>query len=161
MRSGFWSAPDISSAPTKHAGRIGVTEINMFMDMNRRAPDSGECGLASASRGGGPGDRRYEQRWIPSSPLSKGKPSFRILKIDFACLPPHPPRQGKAKFPDITLGLVLERGGRGACSLAPTVQYTGTQPYVYQWCLRAGNRSSEPDFGECGLPRFRGGGPAA
>ena len=107
--------------------------------------------------GGGPGDRRYEQRWIPSSPLSKGKPSFRILKIDFACLPPHPPRQGKAKFPDITLGLVLERGGRGACSLAPTVQYTGTQPYVYQWCLRAGNRSSEPDFGECGLPRFRGG----
>ena len=24
--------------------------------------------------------------------------------------------------------------------------------------LRAGNRSSEPDFGECGLPRFPGGG---
>ena len=64
----------------------------------------------------GPGDRRYELRWIPSSPRSKGKPSSRILKMDFACLPPHPPRQGKAKFPDITLGLVLERGGRGACS---------------------------------------------
>ena len=104
----------------------------------------------------GPGDRRYELRWIPSSPRSKGKPSSRILRMDFACLPPHPPRQGKAKFPDITLGLVLERGGRGACSLAPTVQYTGTQPYVYQWCLRAGNRSSEPDFGECTLCLFRG-----
>ena len=84
----------------------------------------------------GPGDRRYELRWIPSSPRSKGKPSSRILKMDFACLPPHPPRQGKAKFPDITLGLVLERSGRGACSLAPTVQYTGTQPCA-----------SEPEIG--------------
>ena len=30
----------------------GVTEINMFMDMNRRAPDFGACGLASAAREG-------------------------------------------------------------------------------------------------------------
>ena len=69
----------------------------------------------------GPGDRRYELRWIPSSPRSKGKPSSRILKMDFACLPPHPPRQGKAKFPDITLGLVLNGGVAGhSCSFRGT-----------------------------------------
>ena len=124
--------------------------------MNRRAPDSGECGLASAYRGGGPGDRRYEQRWIPSSPLSKGKPSFRILKIDFACLPPHPPRQGKAKFPDITLGLVLERGCRGACS--GTALCLSMVPPGRKWIFRAGFRGVHTLFvslcqGTCRCPR--------
>ena len=62
----------------------------------------------------GPGDRRYELRWIPSSPRSKGKPSFRILKIDFACLPPHPPsaRQGQVSgyYTWISFGTGVSRG---------------------------------------------------
>ena len=104
----------------------------------------------------GPGDRRYELRWIPSSPRSKGKPSFRILKMDFACLPPHPPRQGKAKFPDITLGLVLERGCRGACS--GTALCLSMVPPGRKWIFRAGFRGVHTLFvslcqGTCRCPR--------
>ena len=55
-----------------------------------------------------------------------------------------PPRQGKAKFPDITLGLVLERGCRGACS--GTALCLSMVPPGRKWIFRASRISGSAHF---------------